>query len=1194
MTNDDAVNILLVDDRPENLIALEALLGHEDQVLLRATSGDEALRRVLETDFAVILLDVLMPGLSGFEVAKLIRGRARSRHTPIIFLTATDKEEFPVEDAYALGAVDYLVKPFPPVVLRTKVAVFVELFRRTHEARVAERRHAEAAIREQRQLWRTTLASIGDAVIATDLERRVTFLNAVGEELTGWTAAEAQGRPLTDVFRIFNETTRQPVENPALRALKLGTIIGLANHTVLIARDGSERPIDDSAAPIRDETGTINGAVLVFRDIAERRRAEVAQARLAAIVESSDDAIVGKTLDGIIQSWNAGAERLFGYSAAEAIGRPITLVVPFERLDEERDILERIRRGERIDHIETVRMTKDGRRVDISVTVSPIRDREGHVIGASKVARSISERKRAEEALRASETRFRTIVEASPESVKLVAADGTLLQMNRAGLAMIEGDESNLGQCVYNFIAPEHRDIYRSFNERICRGEAGTLSFDIIGFKGTRRQVESTAVPLPTQDSRFSQLAITRDVTDRNRANSLLREKDERLKLLLDHSRDYAVVITDPAGVVIEWTGGAEGITGFAAADAVGKSADIFFIPEDRASGLPLQEMELAAREGRAEDKRWHLKKDGSQFFADGVMVPLRGDDGTLHGFGKVFRDVTSRKRAEEAIRFLADAGTSLAELVDYESTLRRIANLAIGGFADWCVVDVVDESGERRRLAVTAAETDEVTIARAVDAAFRPSDGATSIVPHVLRTGEPEVVFDLADLDPANAPQGWKRVTRLRELGIRSYLCVPLLSRGRVIGGMTFLSSSPRRRFGPEELRVAQNLAERVTVAIENAQLYRVLQDQDRRKDEFLATLAHELRNPLAPVRNGLQILRLGRASENAVAQALDMMDRQLGHMVHLVDDLMDLSRVSSGKVVLRRERIALSTAIDAAVESTRQAVEAARHDLTLRLPSEPLMLDADHTRLVQVLANLLNNAAKYTPHGGRIELSAERDRADAVIRVSDTGVGIPSDMLSKVFEMFTQIGTSLERSQGGLGIGLTLVKRLVEMHGGKVSATSPGPGQGSTFTVRIPIAIGPAKTADASSAERGTEAGIRTLSILVVDDNRDSADSLAMLLSLRGHEVQAAHDGPDALRMLGTFRPQVILLDIGLPGMSGYEVARRIRESRGFRDVKLVALTGWGQEEDRRRTREAGFDHHLVKPADPVELERILNEVH
>jgi CheY-like chemotaxis protein len=321
-------------------------------------------------------------------------------------------------------------------------------------------------------------------------------------------------------------------------------------------------------------------------------------------------------------------------------------------------------------------------------------------------------------------------------------------------------------------------------------------------------------------------------------------------------------------------------------------------------------------------------------------------------------------------------------------------------------------------------------------------------------------------------------------------------------------------------------------------------------------------------------------------------MMDRQLRHITHLVDDLMDVARVSSGKVILRPERVSLHGIIDAAVETSRQSIEAAGHHLTVTISAEPLTVEADRTRMVQVLANLLNNAVKYTPQGGQIRLDVVRESGYARIQVIDSGVGIPHEMLPRVFDMFTQVGTSLERSQGGLGIGLTLVKRLVEMHGGAVAAESEGPGQGSTFIVRIPLASA-TQVAVVDAPGSTPPLAKHRLEILVVDDNHDSASTLAMLLQMQGHRVKTAHDGPEALRLLATYRPQLILLDLGLPGMSGYEVARRIRESTELCHVTLVALTGWGQEEVRRRTREAGFDHHLVKPANTDEVLEIADSI-
>ena len=395
---------------------------------------------------------------------------------------------------------------------------------------------------------------------------------------------------------------------------------------------------------------------------------------------------------------------------------------------------------------------------------------------------------------------------------------------------------------------------------------------------------------------------------------------------------------------------------------------------------------------------------------------------------------------------------------------------------------------------------------------------------------------------------------------------------------------------------RVRRELGEALTrshaAADENARLYAEVMDTDRRKSEFLATLAHELRNPLAPVRNGLQLLRLSPADSDVAVKARDMMERQLTHMVRLIDDLLDISRISSGKVELRREWVTAGAVLDSAIEASRPLIEAARHELSVRFPKEPLNLFADATRLAQVVSNLLNNSAKYTPEGGRIDLSAERDGAGVVIRVTDTGVGIPKEMLSRVFEMFTQVGRSLDRAQGGLGIGLALVTRLVEMHGGTTTAESPGPGEGCTFTVRLPLADDEAEGMAALRRTSSQGAGSRPprCRVLVVDDNKDGAESLAMMLELSGHVTRAAFSGPEALAAAREFNPEVVFLDIGLPGMNGYEVAERFRAEPELSGAVLVALTGWGSEEDKQRSRKAGFDYHLTKPIDAAAVQDVL----
>ena len=364
-------------------------------------------------------------------------------------------------------------------------------------------------------------------------------------------------------------------------------------------------------------------------------------------------------------------------------------------------------------------------------------------------------------------------------------------------------------------------------------------------------------------------------------------------------------------------------------------------------------------------------------------------------------------------------------------------------------------------------------------------------------------------------------------------------------------------------------------------------LREADRRKDEFLATLAHELRNPLAPIRNSLHIFRMSGVQNPTIERVTDMMERQVGHMVRMVDDLLEVSRISRGKIELRKEPVELASVLRNAVDTSLPLIEKGRHKLAIEVPDEPLVLEADPVRLAQVFANLLNNSAKYTPEGGEIRLKVTVVDGHALVCVKDNGEGIPRQMLQRVFNMFTQVNTGI-RAQGGLGIGLTLAKTLVHLHGGTIEAASDGQGKGCEFTVRLPLAAHAVRSEQAPLPVR-SDAPLKR--VLVVDDNHDAADSLGMLLQFLGAEVMVVHDGHAALAAIPSFAPAVVLLDLGMPGLNGLEVARRMREDPAARGVTLVALTGWGQREDRRRTTEAGFDYHLVKPADVGALQSILS---
>jgi signal transduction histidine kinase/CheY-like chemotaxis protein len=372
--------------------------------------------------------------------------------------------------------------------------------------------------------------------------------------------------------------------------------------------------------------------------------------------------------------------------------------------------------------------------------------------------------------------------------------------------------------------------------------------------------------------------------------------------------------------------------------------------------------------------------------------------------------------------------------------------------------------------------------------------------------------------------------------------------------------------------------------------QMRDAMTESDRRKDEFLATLAHELRNPLAPVRNAIHILRARMPPTPELQWARDVIDRQVTQMTRLIDDLMDVSRISRGTFELRREHVALDNVVRSAVETSRPSIDASGHELSVHLASEPIYLDADVIRLAQVFANLLNNAAKYTGPGGRIAVTAERETGMVLVTVQDSGIGIPAEKLTQVFEPFTQLDHSLERSRGGLGIGLALARRLVEMHGGTIEAHSPGPGAGSQFVVRLPLSARQGGLGAVTSAVRLPTPAVARYRILIADDNNDSATSLGILLNDAGYEVRTAGDGVQALETASQFRPNIALLDIGMPKLNGYDVARQLRAQPWGRQMRLIAITGWGGAEHRQQTTQAGFDHHLTKPVDPAALTELL----
>jgi len=547
-------------------------------------------------------------------------------------------------------------------------------------------------------------------------------------------------------------------------------------------------------------------------------------------------------------------------------------------------------------------------------------------------------------------------------------------------------------------------------------------------------------------------------------------------------------------------------------------------------------------------------------------------------------REQAARAAAEEATRrstFLAEASTLLVDSLDFEATVAALLRLAVPSLADLAAVSLLSEPGQawRSELAWIGPGTDTVHYG-SLAAPTALYDILQRALDRVLASGKSEVLEELAAPYP---PVGYEAAGQGT---LHSAVILPLRARGRTLGALTLAQGDSGRRLAPADLSLAEELAGRAGIALDNARLFRDIQEADRLKNEFLSMLAHELRNPLAPIRNAVQVLKLRGTDEPALQAVRDLIDRQVQQLIRLVDDLLDISRITRGKIRLQIEPVDLATVVARAVETSRPVIEAKKHALTLSLPQEPVRVQGDPIRLTQVVGNLLNNAAKYTGESGSIGLSMERSNGEAVLRVRDTGVGIPANMLNTIFDLFTQVERSLDRSQGGLGIGLTLVHRLVEMHGGRVQAFSAGTNQGSEFVVRLPALPVQASKAGSANGPPAPRISCPRRRVLVVDDNEDAADSLALVLRLAGHDVQVCHDAALVMSAAEAFQPEVVLLDIGLPSMDGYEVARRLRARPDLNPMLLVALTGYGQDEDLRRSRQAGFDHHLVKPADPEAL--------
>jgi PAS domain S-box-containing protein len=572
---------------------------------------------------------------------------------------------------------------------------------------------------------------------------------------------------------------------------------------------------------------------------------------------------------------------------------------------------------------------------------------------------------------------------------------------------------------------------------------------------------------------------------------------------------------------------------------------------------------------------------DGSERWSEVVVAPVRGEDGRIAFLAATGVDVTERRRVTERLRLLDEIGEATRIALDPRAIMAEATRL-LGQHLGVTRVAYADLEPDNDRFTIRYdwhVEDVASTVGTYSLALF--GSRATSN----LRVGRRLLV---SDVDRELAPEDGADM--FNAIGIKAIICCPLVKGGRLVALMAVHQRAPRA-WSEAEVALVEAVVERCWAHIERVRGAEALVEADRRKSEFLATLAHELRDPLAPIRNGLELLRLANTKPELQTNVRAMMERQVGHMVHLINDLLDIARVSSGKVVLQVERLDVQAVVASAVETTLPLIEAHGHRLEVDLPPQPLPVEGDAVRLSQVLGNLLSNAAKYTPQGGHIRMAARREDGQVVIEVQDNGIGIPAESLPEVFEMFAQVARSIDRSKGGLGIGLALVRHLVQLHGGSVVAASAGPGLGSCFTLRLPLGSRAAPSGQAvEEGGQHEDEPQRGLRVLVADDNVDAADTLCNMLRLAGHTVGVAYDGEQALGLAVELRPQLAFLDIGMPRLDGYGTARALRALPGLDGMRLVALTGWGAEADRQRSRAAGFDEHLLKPALPEQVQDVV----
>lgn len=933
--------------------------------------------------------------------------------------------------------------------------------------------------------------------------------------------------------------------------------------------------------------------LLAIEDVTERRMAETArheaEARFTEMVKNVRDYAVFMTdPQGTITSWNVAAERVFGHAEAEAIGQPFAMIFTPEDVtagahDEE---LRQAREAGRAED-ERWHLRKGGERFWAQGIVTPRRDGRGQLVGYSKILRDMSERQRAETALRASQQQFRRAMSIATVGVLFFRLDGRVLDAN-AAFCRMSGHSVESLRALPDWIAltpPEfHAVTTRTAQALAERGDAAPYEKQMLRADGSRFWGLFAPTRLEGSGPETVCVEFILDITGRKRTEEALQRSEERHAFLLRLS-DALRLLGAPAEILAT----ANRLLG----EALGVDRAYYVeIDEARATGTVRAEFRCGATptlvgEHRLADYDWILPA-----MRAGQMVVIAN----VERSSRIPEDRRATMRAVQVaahvIAPLVKNKLLLAALCVTEHRPRAWLDSEVALVREtaeriWAAVErshaeaALRSSEERLRLALVAARMGTWHWEPSSDRQRRDANLNRLLGLEPVETVRPleEFFIHIHPDDQATVRTAFGASMRMgHELQVDFRVVRP--------GGEICWLSDKGDVFGAGAGRYLAGACVDIT---DRKRLEAELLDADRRKDEFLAMLGHELRNPLAPLRNVLEALRRSHLDEAALERACAMMDRQVGHLSRLVNDLLDVSRITLGLIELQKEPVNVAEVAEAAVEMAMPAVTSRRLELTLAWPRKPLRIQGDRARLIQVVFNLLNNAAKYTPAGGQIWLSLEREDGWVALRVRDNGSGMTSDLVPRVFDLFTQGARTLDRAQGGLGLGLTLVKRLVEKHGGSVAATSPGPGLGSEFVVRLP-ACNDAEQAPAPASALDDGPLVAGVDALVVDDVRDIADSYVWLFEGLVDDVRVAYSGDQALTLAGERAPDLVVCDLGMPGMDGYETCRRLRELPGLDTTLIAAVSGYGGDEYVRASKQAGFDRHLVKPISRATLEALV----